>query len=68
LRCGLYELLDRAFDILILGVGAYDWIIRRRLHPAYVAGVAWVAAMELTAVSLYLNPAWKPIALTLIGH
>jgi hypothetical protein len=29
-----------ANDVLIAGMGAYDLITRRRLHPAYVAGVA----------------------------
>lgn len=55
-------------DILVIGLGAYDWITRGRLHPAYVAGVAWTAALQLTAVSLLTSPVWKPIALELIGH
>jgi len=55
-------------DILIAGLGAYDWITRQRLHPAYVAGVAWTASLQLTAAWLLLSPAWKPIALKLIGH
>ena len=55
-------------DLLALGLGAYDWITRRRLHPAYIAGIAWTAAVQLTGASLNLSPAWKPIALRLIGH
>jgi hypothetical protein len=54
--------------LLMLGLGAYDLITRRRLHPAYAAGVGWALAMELTAVGLYFNPAWKSVATALIGH
>ena len=32
--------------LLFLGIGAYDLITRRRLHPAYLAGLVWVLAME----------------------
>ncbi len=56
-----------ANDMLISGLGVYDFITRRRLHPAYVAGVVWVLAIQLTAVSLYFSPAWKDLALRLIS-
>lgn len=55
-------------DVLVLGLGAYDWITRRRLHPAYVAGVAWTAALQLTAALLVTSPAWRSIALRLLGR
>jgi hypothetical protein len=55
-----------ANDTLIAGLGVYDFITRRRLHPAYVTGVAWALANQLTAVSLYFSPAWKEVALRLI--
>jgi hypothetical protein len=54
--------------LLILALGAYDLISRRRLHPAYVAGATWAFAIQFTANWLYFNPAWKPIAMKLIGH
>jgi hypothetical protein len=57
-----------ANDVLILGLGAYDLISRRRLHPAYLAGLAWVTANQLTATALYTSPMWKHVALRLIGH
>lgn len=53
---------------LMLALGGYDLVTRRRLHPAYVAGLAWVFANELTAVAVFFNPAWTPISLKLIGH
>jgi hypothetical protein len=52
---------------LMLGLGAYDLITRRRLHPAYIGGLAWVAAMEVTALGLYATPAWKAFAAHLIS-
>jgi hypothetical protein len=55
-------------DVLIAGLGAYDFYTRRRLHPAYVAGAAWVLAIQLTAVQLYFSPGWKVIALRILGH
>ncbi len=55
-------------DLLILALGAYDLVTRGRLHPAYLAGLAWVALNELTAVAVFNLPAWKPISLALIGR
>jgi hypothetical protein len=55
-------------DLLVLGVGLYDWITRKRLHRAYIAGVAWIGAVQLTALSVYMSPGWAPIALRLLGH
>jgi len=43
---------------LIVGIGVYDLITRRRLYPAYAAGAAWGLTGQLTAVILYFNPAW----------
>jgi len=64
----LFAELYIANDLLILGIGAYDLATRRRLHPAYVAGVAWVFALQMTAIFLDRSPLWKPVALRLIGH
>lgn len=56
-------------DFLVLSLGAYDLVTRRRLHPAYVAGALWVFALQTTAAYLYLvAPFWKGIAIHLIGH
>jgi uncharacterized membrane protein len=53
--------------VLMLGIGVYDLATRRRLHPAWLAGLAWAAAMEATALTLYFSPAWKPVAARLIA-
>ena len=55
-------------DVLIVGLGMYDVTTRRRVHPMYVAGFFWALANQLTALSLYFSPDWKPVALKLIGH
>jgi hypothetical protein len=57
-----------ANDTLVLALGAYDLATRRRLHPAYVAGVAWIFVNQVTAAALYQMPAWKQVALKIIGH
>jgi hypothetical protein len=55
-------------DLLMLGLGAYDLVTRRRLHPAYVIGVTWMIALQLTAQHLLHSPAWKALTLHMIGH
>jgi len=55
-------------DLLVLGFGAYELIARRRLHPAYVAGVAVTILFHLTGRSLLHSAPWKALSLRLIGH
>jgi uncharacterized membrane protein len=64
----LFATLYLANDVLILGMGGYDLFTRKRLHPAYIAALAWIFALQTTAVFLDHSPAWKPAALRLIGH
>jgi hypothetical protein len=68
---GFYGLLAQFFlttDILILGMGCYDLWTRQRLLPAYLYGAAWIAFVQGGAIYLLREPAWKPLALRLIGH
>jgi hypothetical protein len=65
---GLAAQLYFGSDLLMLGIGLYDWTTRRRLYGAYVAGISWVAALELTALLVYLDPRWSPLALRLLSH
>ncbi len=55
-------------DLLVLALGGYDLVTRHRLHPAYVAAVVLGVAAQLVSVGLYYSPAWKALALGLIGH
>jgi hypothetical protein len=52
--------------VLIIGIGVYDWITRRRLLPAYVLGALWIFTGQITASWLYYNAGWKSIATTII--
>lgn len=54
--------------VLILGIGLYDLITRRRLHPAYVGGSAWVVGLLSLGGLLYVSPWWTPVARTIIGR
>ncbi|MGH6877697.1 MAG: hypothetical protein ACREHV_10020 [Rhizomicrobium sp.] len=54
--------------LLVVAIGGYDLLTRRRLHPAFVYGAVWGLGLELIAVWLYFSPAWKPVSLALIGH
>jgi hypothetical protein len=53
--------------LLAIGVGVYDLVTRRRLHPLYPFALAWILALQVFALFLYGTPGWKPIALTLLG-
>jgi hypothetical protein len=53
--------------LLFLGVGLYDLITRRRLHPAYLAGMAWVLVVEVAALGLYANQVWVKLAASWIA-
>ena len=53
-------------DLMVLGIGLYDWLTRRRLHPAWVFGALWIVVAQLTASWLDYNPAWKMIATALV--
>jgi hypothetical protein len=55
-------------DVLMLGLGAYDVVSRRKLHPAYLAGFAWALTLQVTAFTLLANPGWKAITMHLIGR
>jgi len=55
-------------DLLMLGLGVYDLATRARLHPAYIAGVVWMIALQITALGLLGNPTWKALSMHLIGH
>jgi len=57
-----------ATDLLVLGIGIYDLITRRRLHPAYAVAVIGIFAIQMVSVHFRLDPAWKPVATHLLGH
>jgi uncharacterized membrane protein len=65
---GVFSALYLGTDLLLLTLGGYDLVTRKRLHPAFVAGSLWILACQFGGVSLYRLPEWKPVALAIIGH
>jgi hypothetical protein len=63
-----FVILHLTNDVLALGIDAHDLLTRRRLHPAWVAGLVWSVGWQVIHVSLYLWPAWLPVAKMLLGH
>ena len=55
-------------SLLVLGIGVYDLVTRRRLHPAYVLGAFWILSWQFIAEWLYVSPWWKVVSLHLLGH
>ena len=55
-------------SLLVLGIGVYDLVTRRRLHPAYVLGAFWILSWQFIAELLYVSPWWKVVSLHLLGH
>ncbi|MGH8288071.1 MAG: hypothetical protein ACREV7_03465 [Steroidobacteraceae bacterium] len=54
--------------LLIVMLGVYDLLSRRRLYSAYVFGAAWGLGVEFVAIWMYVSPWWKPAATVLIGR
>ena len=54
-------------DVLVVAFIGYDWRTRGRPHPACLAALAWILAIQLSAIALFVTPAWKTVALRLIG-
>ena len=52
-----------ANDVLILALGVYDLVTRRRLHPAWVAGASYLFLNQSAATALLRNAAWSAFAL-----
>jgi hypothetical protein len=53
---------------LMILLGIYDLVTRRRLHMAYIIGMIWVFTLEITARSLLYSDTWGEISLRLIGQ
>jgi hypothetical protein len=55
-------------SLLVVGLGAYDLVTRRCLHPAYVLGAIWILSWQFIAKWLYVSPWWKDLSVHLLGH
>lgn len=56
-----------ANDMLILALGAYDLITRRRLHPAYMAGASYLFVSQFVANLLLHNDSWRALMSHLVA-
>jgi hypothetical protein len=54
-------------NLLVVLAGVYDLVTRHRLLPAYLAGVAWIFANQMLALSLYFSPGWLAFAKRIIA-
>jgi len=79
LKVGLRSLLHEGFWpyivetyigslVLMVLLGAYDFATRKRLHPAFVAAVAWCLCNEALSAWLFYQPWWIVFTRRLIGH
>jgi FtsH-binding integral membrane protein len=59
--------LSGATAAIIVAIGVYDLITRRRLQPAYAAGAAWALAGQGLAAYLLFLPAWKAFTTHLLS-
>lgn len=65
LGSGVWQTFVQIFsltDLMVLGIGLYDWQTRRRIHPAWALGALWIFAGQWTASWLFYEPAWKAVA------
>lgn len=53
-------------DLMVLGIGVYDFRTRGRVHPAWALGALWIVAGQLTASWLFYNPTWKALAASIL--
>jgi len=54
-------------NLLVVFAGIYDFVTRRRLHPAYLVGVGWIFAVQMLSISLYFSPSWLACAKRVIA-
>jgi hypothetical protein len=52
--------------VLALLAGLYDLVTRKKLHPSWILGAAYMFACEMLAVFLYFSPAWGECAKRMI--
>jgi hypothetical protein len=66
---GIWQVFVGVFgptDLMVLGIGIYDWLTRRRIHPAWAFGAAWILVAQLTASWLDYDAAWKTLATSIV--
>jgi hypothetical protein len=54
--------------MLLLAMGFYDFLTRKRLHPVYPWALAWWFLFNLLENWLYFYPPWLELTKRMIGH
>ena len=67
LRAGGPPAFFAVTDLIILGCIAFDTAKNRRIHPAFVAGLAFVVVAQLGRLPLSQTAAWMSFAKWLVG-
>ena len=65
---GLWALVYLVPTVLVLSIGVYDLVTRRRLLRAYVLGSLFSVALQVASIGLYFSPAWKTLTVQMVGH
>lgn len=55
-------------EVVMAAILIYDLATRRRLHPAVTAAVVFAVLMHAIVTTVYVTPAWTPIATRILGH
>lgn len=56
-----------ATDLIIFAAVAFDWVRNRRLHPAFIAGVAAIIGSQAARFLVAGTPQWTSFARWLVG-
>ena len=67
-RLGEFVSLYGCSDALMVSLGLYDLVARRRLHLAWIGAAILYLTLELVAVTLLHSTAWEAFSLHLIGR
>ena len=54
-------------DVLVLCLGLYDLVTRKRLHPVYLPGAACICGSQMLGVWFYQAASLKVVAVRLLG-
>lgn len=55
-------------NLIIAAMVGYDLATRGRPHPVVASAMVFVVAMQVLISTIYLTPAWTPIATHILGH
>lgn len=58
---GFWALVFLVPTVLLLSIGVYDLVTRRRLLPAYVLGSLFSISLQVASAWLYFSPTWRTL-------